>query len=256
MATRSSINVLTACIAVLSLQVLTSGPVTADEIHVYEGESIQAAIDTASDGDEIIVHPGTYNENIDFRGKAFWLHSSDGPEVTIIDAGGGMGVSCSDDAGPHTVFDGFTVTGGNVWLNGGGMWIWGSSPTVMNCTFIANVASHDGGGMFITNGSPTVMNCKFIANNAAIAGGGMFIENGSPTVTDCLFLENTTLEGAGGGMSNRFDGTGDYSVTVTNCTFTANTAGGGGGIRNACWGNKGSSVTVTNCTFTANTAGG
>ncbi len=67
---------------------LLNTAVLADEIHVYEGESIQAVIDASSDGDEIIVHPGTYYEAIDFVGKAVWLHSSDGVDATTLDATG------------------------------------------------------------------------------------------------------------------------------------------------------------------------
>ncbi len=48
--------------------------------------SIQTAIDNAVDTDEIVVAPGTYFEAINILGKAIMLHSSDGPEVTTIDA--------------------------------------------------------------------------------------------------------------------------------------------------------------------------
>ncbi len=44
--------------------------------------SIQTAIDNAVDGDEIVVAPGTYIETIKFLGKAIWLGSSDGADVT------------------------------------------------------------------------------------------------------------------------------------------------------------------------------
>ena len=48
--------------------------------------TIQGAIDDADDYDEIEVAPGTYNEAINFIGKAIKLCSTDGPELTIIDA--------------------------------------------------------------------------------------------------------------------------------------------------------------------------
>ncbi len=48
--------------------------------------SIQTAIDNAVDTDEIAVDPGTYFEAINFLGKAITLRSSDGAEVTTIDA--------------------------------------------------------------------------------------------------------------------------------------------------------------------------
>ena len=48
-------------------------------------ESIQDAINVSSNGDTIIVRPGTYVENIDFVGKAIHLRSEMGPEVTVVD---------------------------------------------------------------------------------------------------------------------------------------------------------------------------
>jgi hypothetical protein len=68
--------------------------------------------------------------------------------------------------------------------------------------------------------------------------------NGSPTVTNCTFSENSA--GVGGGMYNV-----SASPTVTNCTFTSNTASnsGGGGM---CNGNA--SPTVTNCILWGNSA--
>ncbi len=65
-------NVLTITV---TCQLLNTGAF-ADEIHVYEGESIQAAIDAASSGDDVIVHPGTYYELIDFVGQAVTVELS------------------------------------------------------------------------------------------------------------------------------------------------------------------------------------
>ena len=80
--------------------------------------TIQAAIGPvgsgAGNGDEIIVAPGSYNECINFNGKAITLRSSDGADVTTID---GTGLSCSlvkceNGEGSDTVLEGFTITGG------------------------------------------------------------------------------------------------------------------------------------------------
>ena len=55
-------------------------------------DTIQAAVDAASDGDEILVMPGTYTGSGDavvtMNGRSLLLHSSDGAEVTIIDGEG------------------------------------------------------------------------------------------------------------------------------------------------------------------------
>jgi parallel beta-helix repeat protein len=84
------------------------------------------------------------------------------------------------------------------------------------------------------------------ANSSYEFGGGMYNSSGSPTVTNCTFTGNTATEG--GGMYN-WD---NSSPTVTNCTFTGNTAQiYGGGMYNY----YNCSPTVTNCTFTGNTAG-
>lgn len=48
------------------------------------GNAIQAAVS----GDTILVAPGTYRENLDYRGKNLVITSTDGPEVTVIDGGG------------------------------------------------------------------------------------------------------------------------------------------------------------------------
>ena len=64
---------------------LTGFPLHASIINVPADQpTIQAAIDAAVNGDEIIVAPGLYAENIVFGGKTITVRSSGGPDVTTI----------------------------------------------------------------------------------------------------------------------------------------------------------------------------
>lgn len=47
--------------------------------------TIQGAIDLSRDGDTVWVNPGTYQEQIDFRGRSVLVKSTDGPETTFIE---------------------------------------------------------------------------------------------------------------------------------------------------------------------------
>ena len=95
-------------------------------------------------------------------------------------------------------------------------------------------------GLTVTNGyGPD----EEISHYEMSVGGAIYCHSSSPTVTNCTFTGNSA--GLGGGMHNR-----SSSPTVTNCTFTGNSAEVGGGMYNEWL----SSPTVTNCTFTGNSA--
>jgi predicted outer membrane repeat protein len=234
---------------------------TVDDDGKADFDNIQAAVDAASDGDEIIVMPGTYtgtgDEVVDMRGKEIWLHSSEGQEVTIIDGEGvRRGFLCEypNWATYNTIIEGFTITNGYTNVDGGGMYIDGTfdMPGPENCTFTANSANNSGEMRNYGYSGPTLMDCTFIGNTAEgwASGGGMCILESSATLTDCTFTGNTAPNG--GGMRNYGNNLGSDTVLI-NCVFTGNTStaesGVGGGMYTIA-----SNSTLTNCTFTGNTA--
>ena len=84
----SQVNKLTYCVAVAVAGL--GGQAVAGIINVpAEFSTLQAAINAADDGDEIVVAPGTYTGFFDFMGRAVTVRSSAGNAVTVLDAGTG-----------------------------------------------------------------------------------------------------------------------------------------------------------------------
>lgn len=156
---------------------------------------IQLAIDAASNGDTVLVSPGTYADNINFKGKAILVKSCDGPEVTIIDGGQlGSVVAFTAKEGPGSVLDGFSITNGNE-TYGGGIQCFGSSPTILN-DMITDNTGYMGGGIYCTEGAPTISHCM-ILNNLADTGGGIYCLEASPIIQHGMIRENHALSGGG-----------------------------------------------------------
>jgi V8-like Glu-specific endopeptidase len=218
--------------------------------------TIQAAIDAATPDSVITVAPGTYNEAINFNGKRIVVQSSDGPADTVIDASGlnASVVSMTGVESPLTVLDGFTLTGGDGslvnlggtdYIFGGGLYLAGTSPTIMNCVIVDNLAQF-GGGVFNNDADPTFDGCTFAGNASTASGGGMFNFSGaSPQVLNCTFDANTASNG--GAISNQ-----SSSPTIAGTLFISNTAtDNGGAVRNI----SGAAPVITDSIFTDNTAG-
>src|SRR5262245_55554482 len=75
--------------------------------------TIQDAIRAAQDGDVVRVQMGTYDEHIDFLGKAIEVVGADGAEGTIVaPLTDGAVVRFHSGEGPDSLLAGFTVRGG------------------------------------------------------------------------------------------------------------------------------------------------
>ncbi|MCF7810989.1 choice-of-anchor D domain-containing protein, partial [bacterium] len=195
---RSRLHILIS--AILSL-ILSTTLVYADEFHVPEDyETIQEAIDDATDDDVIIVHPGTYTENINLLGKEIVvgsLYVTTGQEEyidsTIIDGdGAGIVVRLRNGETENTRISGFTITNGEA-SYGGGLYINASSPSLDHLLVTGNHVTRWGAGIYCTADAAPAMSHVTVADNAADAGnGGIHVYNGgTATIDNSIFFDNT-----------------------------------------------------------------
>jgi parallel beta-helix repeat protein len=219
--------------------------------------TIQSAIDASSNGDEVLVAPGTYtgsgNSVINPGGKAITIRATGTAEETIIDGEQSRQVvRFESDEGPDTVVDGFTITGGfTVGGSGAGVYCL-SSPTITDCTITNNVSHNHGGGILIagSSSSPMITGCTIMNNLAAGTdygtGGGILTGNGSsPTLMNCTIRDNAAGQ-RGGGIDN------GSNLTITNCIIQNNTAMYGAGVAAASPSH--SSSTFSDCMIMNNAA--
>ena len=263
-----------------SIALMFSGTVQSATLYVPGTyPTIQQAIDAASNGDTVLVSPGTYTENIDFKGKKITVKSAQGASLTIIDGGQtDPTVFFQSGENDQTLLEGFTITNGN---HRGGIYLYYSSPKIRNNHIDANagygihceigaapriseneVSNNLNSGIACYNSSALITE-NDIHDNQADNGGGVLISHCGPVVQENVIHDNTALFDGGGVLiwwstaevkNNLIHGntaaTGDggaihslaSSYDVINNTFFENRAVRGGGM--AC--DYGSTATLVN----------
>ena len=166
-------------------------------------ETIQAAIDSAADGDLILVLPGEYRENIDFTGKKVVLLAPAGPLFTSIDGGGeGPCVTMANGEDLSTMLVNFKLTGGAAddGEYGGALRIEGAMPIIMFNEITGNRAE-GGGGAIAAMGisAPVIYRNSIYLNETAGQGGAIYISASAPQIINNTLVSNSS-EGEGGAV--------------------------------------------------------
>ena len=190
-----------------------------------EYPTIQAAIDAAASGDEVVLASGIYTENFTFKEDHVLVRSAEGPSQTIIDGGSSGGYACVYFP-PYSSGElrGVTVRNHEHPYTGA-VTIKRCVATVANCTFEDNRNYFTGSAVRIDSVSlgdtfeVEVVGCTFRRNESSDWGGALSAslwEEDDLRIADCLFEDNTS--GAGGHMLLSPNGP-DCHVVVEQCTF-------------------------------------
>jgi parallel beta-helix repeat protein len=120
--------------------------------------TIQKGINTAGNGDKVLVYPGLYQEGVDFLGKAITVQGvATSAGVPIIENPGDFAVSVCNGEEPNSILENFVIR--NSFM---AIFIAGSSPTINNLTVVNNkygIAAYAGS-------EPDISNCIFWNNTA------------------------------------------------------------------------------------------
>ena len=169
-----------------------------------EFQTIQEAINAASNGDRVLVSPGIYYENIDYQGKELTIESTHGAEATIIDGG-------QNDA--VVTFNGNNIPEFNGILRG---------------FTIQNGRSNAAGGIDIFSNSPLIEN-NIIKNNqrTVTTSGSAIVADGGNTIIRNNIIEDNTSYGAPIAIE------GSLGVTTVESNIIRNNISTGSGVASA-----------------------
>ena len=238
--------------------------------------SIQQAINSSADGDIVLVAPGTYLENINFKGKniiitsLFILNNNldfiyntviDGSNPAHPDSASCVSFRSGEDS--SAVIQGFTITGGAgtkwidpnnpgyIWRGGGGIFTFSSSPTIrMNIIIdnkvinITGVNGAQGGGTLSYNGNPRIFN-NIIMQNEARYGAGIVIDYSGSIIKNNIIYKNYGGQDYGGGGIWTI-GNGANPIIIDNNHIVENSVTGSGN-----YGGKGGAMFIWMGTVTA-----
>ncbi len=206
-------------------------------------QTIQDGIDVASDGDIVLVQPGTYIENINFHGKNITVSSlilTTGDESyidnTVIDGNqNGSVVKFVGGEDSSASINGFTIMNGSgqtkygKQTHGGGIFLdYGSSPKLLNLKVRDNIASNcNGAGICCWGNNDCLIENVIVMNNDGRGdeneytndgSAGILLANSSPVLRNVTITDNTGIVAGG------FFCSGNSNPVLINVTIANNMA--------------------------------
>jgi hypothetical protein len=252
----------------------------AGTLHVpSEYPTIQSAVDSAADGDSILVATGNYSEQfIQIRGKRLYIVGA-GRDATFISSapavgflidqqseisivgfdftsGGGPGGASSFQVGDASL----TLTSCRIHDSNGG----GAGGGAIEASLDASIICSDvlflrnsgiAGAIFISGGNAAhFTRCLFednFTNRSFNSAGAVHVMAQDARFVDCDFIGNTSIAGNGGLVGGvYFAGELGGTCLIERCLFLRNEGTSCGGILIE----YGGSATLRNCTIAGNTA--
>jgi len=215
--------------------------------------TIQSAINASINRDTVLVQPGTYFENINFRGKNIVLTSKyyqnndysfiqttiiNGSTPQFPDSSSCVIFNRNEDS--TTVLQGFTITGGagtkwtdehgaGLYREGGGVLVAYCSPVIQNNIITGNhcveggVMSTGGGGLRIGDCFCRVYN-NLIINNSARYGAGIVLNYAGGEYKNNVICRNFGSRDYGAGTAMWLNSNYSRPRTINNNTIVSNTA--------------------------------
>jgi predicted outer membrane repeat protein len=195
--------------------------------------TIQAAVDSASTGDTVLLANGTFsgegNRDVVISGKSITVISISGnPETCVIDCEG----SAAENHRGFTIEEAVTIEG----------------------ITIENGYAPVGGAIYLLSldFSADVTNCRFLGNYATEGGAicALMPLDGGPTrISDCLFQSNSAFRG---GALHLYWHNSIDECQVTRCTFVENACDYGSVLYVREYAMDWGTARFTNCTMVGN----
>ena len=218
---------LTAAVALLCAAIATPLAIASDITVCPSGcdhSTIKSAINSAGNGDVILVSAGQYDErNMDTKRSITIQGEVDksGAPAVIINSNGSKRIFLADD-GQDVVLRNLVMQNGDG-DEGGAVKIDGNSHIDFDNCIIRDNEGKKGAGVYVNSGSATFTSCRFENNESEDEGGALHLNSSSATLTDCTFVGNETDKDGAGIYAN------SSPVTLVGCEISDNDADGDGG---------------------------